>query len=149
MKTSNVKLGKQIQIKNYLIKTWWCIGNQQKSMKNNTEYEIGKVIVRMSNLTLWKYSNHSVEPRHKFRVSIVSYDDKTLFKKDVIVRGCSMFETRENAQICFNIVMKQMNKNIIPQSSYEGDKFTKFVNVLEEKMNNFVKEMDNSCSPLF
>jgi len=142
-------LGNKIQIKIYLIKTWWCIGNQQKSMKNNTEYEIGKVIVRMSNLSFWKYSNHSVEPRHKFRVSIVTYDDKTLFKKDVVVRGCSMFENRENAQICFRIVMKQLDKNLIPQSPNEGDKFTKFVNVLEEKMNNFVKEMDNGCRPLF
>ncbi len=118
-------------------------------MKLNQELETKKVVVRMSNLSLWKYSNHSVEPRHKFRVSIVTYDDKTLFKKDVVVRGCSMFETRENAQICFHIVMKQMDKDLIPQSPNEGDKFTKFVNVFEEKMNNFVKEMDNSCSPLF
>lgn len=118
-------------------------------MKYNSELEIGKVIVRMSNLTLWKYSNHSVEPRHKFRVSIVTYDDKTLFKRDVIVRGSSMFENRENAQICFRIIMKQMDKNLIPQSPNEGGKFTKFVNVLEEKMNNFVKEMDQGCNPLF
>lgn len=118
-------------------------------MKNKINLEIGNVIVRMSNLILWKYSNHSVEPVHKFRVSIVTYDDKTLFKKDVVVRGCSMFENRESAQICFRIVMKQLDKNLIPQSPNEGDKFTKFVNVLEEKMNNFVKEMDKSCRPLF
>jgi len=118
-------------------------------MTENVELEVGNVIVRMSNLSLWGYSHYLGEPRHKFCVSIVTYDDKTLFKKVVVVRGCSMFENRENAQICFRIIMKQMDKNLIPQSPNEGGKFTKFVNVFEEKMNNFVKKMDNGCRPLF
>jgi len=111
---------------------------QQKNltMKENPEYEVGNVIVRMSNLRLWKYRKPSVTPKHSFRLSIVNYDLVTLFFKDVTLEGYSTdFEVRDSAMKIIMKVLKGIDPDLFPQTKDDKEKFNEFMVIFNDKLN--------------
>lgn len=107
-------------------------------MSENIEYEVGDVIIRVANLSLWKYwKKTNVVPRHKFRLEIWNYEGEILFKEDMVLKGHSTdFDFRKSAQVCIKNALKMVDKNLIPQSVNEREKFPKFLKEFNNKLNN-------------
>lgn len=116
-------------------------------MKGNLELEVGNVIVRMSNIHLWKYRNSTVVPRHNFNLSIVSYEGEKLYSENIeIIGGFSYFDSRESAQICVCKVMKTLDANLIPQSQDEMEKFAQFMAAFKAGLNSILKDDKVYCT---
>jgi len=117
-------------------------------MKNNLEYEIGDVIIRITNLSLWKYwRKTNVVPRNKFCVEIWNYEDEILFKEDIVLKGHSTdFEFRESAQMCIKKALKWVDKDLIPQSVDERDKFPKFIEEFKKQLYENLKYGQSVCT---
>ena len=117
-------------------------------MTKNIEYEIGNVIIRITNLGLWKYwKKTNVVPCHKFHLEIWNHEGEKLFEDDVLVRSGSMdFEFRESAQVCIFKALKLVDTQLIPQSSYEQDKFPMFIEKFNVELNKIVEYGNAVCS---
>lgn len=112
-------------------------------------YKIGNVIIRVTNLKLWKYSKNNAIPQHKFRISIVDCEGRLLFKENMVLKGDSIdFEFRESALVYIKKALKYVDKNLIPQAVYEGDKFPKFLEEFNDKLNKIL-ECGKAVCPLF
>lgn len=109
-------------------------------MEKNIELQEGEVTIKITNLKLSKERRPNFVPRHKFLLSIENYEEETLFSEKIVVRGYSTdFEFRKSALACIKKVLKGMDKDLIPQSPTEKDKFPKFLEVFNDEMNQMVK----------
>ncbi|MBO7323476.1 MAG: hypothetical protein J6U51_07835 [Bacteroidales bacterium] len=99
-------------------------------MKKNKFIAIGDVSIRISNTERRNTSN----PRHCFCLSILDYDKKVLYRKDVVVH-CSFDDTNTDEDLyCVIERITREIRTMVPQTKGEKERFNVYVKKLTDKL---------------